>query len=630
MTHSDSEPPSPPDYSTETVVHYSHRKSWNTTTTSSNHEDEEEDDPVDLKKKQQQPLSSHNKEEESMWQQQKHKQQQKKRVQLVSHNDHHEHLRQRPRADTMPTSITGFNHNVDHDDDIPTTLTMPEASEHKMTSVIPTTSSSPSVFRHRSGSITLPPSNPFGDGIFNNNHHHHHHRHSGITSTSATNDPKSPTTPTTDQLLKEDDGNTIASTLASLGLDDIDKDHRRHTIHASHSYSSLRSWYNPTSSTGGDPTTSNWPSTSSTNTSSKGGSIGSHSGITGEQQQDHSNNNTMTTPSVHQHHPPHHHPRPTSQGLMMAVANKFQAQRPRAISMSVADNRPPFENMNHYLSPHHRSIWQQPHQQQQPLMRRQPAQEQTATTATTTRLRSSNSSADLLEMMARQQHRTSRGSLGTPTSGDMLMDDWDITGSNTMGIEECSSTSSPASSSTTTTTQQQQQPTRSLWLGNMDPTLTMTDLQCIFSQFGVIETIRILPDRECAFINFFTLEDALRAKEGLMHTLNGRLGNSAVKVGFGKADAVPQQQVPPQQAPPPPPQQQQQQQQPTCGGVVSGELGANAQGPTRALCKVLINYTLFSLSSIHVPLFFIISTPISPWVLFSPYFHNPLDPLFTS
>lgn len=53
-----------------------------------------------------------------------------------------------------------------------------------------------------------------------------------------------PTTPTTDQLLKGDNSNTIISTFASLGLDDSPS-----TIHTSHSYSSLNTlsenqqWY---------------------------------------------------------------------------------------------------------------------------------------------------------------------------------------------------------------------------------------------------------------------------------------------------------------------------------------------------------------------------------------------------
>ncbi len=63
------------------------------------------------------------------------------------------------------------------------------------------------------------------------------------------------------------------------------------------------------------------------------------------------------------------------------------------------------------------------------------------------------------------------------------------------------------------------------------------ELGAIFSKFGVIESIRILPDRECAFINYSTIEEAIRAKETVMNKMSNRLGNNQViKVGFGKLD----------------------------------------------------------------------------------------------
>jgi protein JSN1 len=102
-----------------------------------------------------------------------------------------------------------------------------------------------------------------------------------------------------------------------------------------------------------------------------------------------------------------------------------------------------------------------------------------------------------------------------------------------------------------------QSSTRSLWLGNLDSSVTAPDLIAIFSKYGTIESIRILPDRECAFVNFLTKEEALRAKDAFKTQMGSRLGNATVKVGFGKPDAVPQQ--------------------PACGDTV--------QGPTRALCK---------------------------------------------
>lgn len=77
--------------------------------------------------------------------------------------------------------------------------------------------------------------------------------------------------------------------------------------------------------------------------------------------------------------------------------------------------------------------------------------------------------------------------------------------------------------------------TRSLWLGNLDPTLTEADIFTAFSLFGPIELIRLLPAKECAFVNYYALEDALKARE----KMNGcALGNLILRIGFGKIDAA--------------------------------------------------------------------------------------------
>ncbi|KAJ1985412.1 hypothetical protein H4R34_000066 [Dimargaris verticillata] len=76
-------------------------------------------------------------------------------------------------------------------------------------------------------------------------------------------------------------------------------------------------------------------------------------------------------------------------------------------------------------------------------------------------------------------------------------------------------------------------PTRSLWVGNVDPGLTTADLMTYFSPFGQIESLRLLPDKECAFINFARVEDAVKARDEMQ---NGKIGNCVVRVGFGKGD----------------------------------------------------------------------------------------------
>ncbi|KAG0173107.1 hypothetical protein DFQ30_008892 [Apophysomyces sp. BC1015] len=413
---------------------------------------------------------------------------QKKTVQVISQHDEEAHDEKplssirRLRADTMPSESTAFPYSADRFD--PAVTTIDEVTVTQPLS------------RNRSGSMTLQSSlaSSFGQGIFNN---------------WIDESLQSPTTPTTDQLLKGDDGNTIASTLASLGLDD-DRD-RRHTLHTSQSHTSLRTldhlsnWYRPSQyqSSQDEPSSSaSW----------------AHFGI-------------MAAPPSEESYTI----RGEEQLQLQSVANvRLQAQtgRPRAISMSVADDRhPPSSDGDSLtnLAPQ-RSIWHSNFQHR-----------------TRPYLRNSNSSADLLEMIARQRRAAATVDFPSPVGNHSPS--YDISSfADTDADGPSSGKNSPGSGSAQT-------PTRSLWLGNIDPALTVSDLTCIFSSCGTIESVRILPDRECAFVNFSTLEDALRAKEFLTAGGN-RLRNITVKVGFGKPEAGPQP---------------------------SMDLGTSAQGPTRAL-----------------------------------------------
>ncbi|KAM3579697.1 hypothetical protein VKS41_007781 [Umbelopsis sp. WA50703] len=82
-----------------------------------------------------------------------------------------------------------------------------------------------------------------------------------------------------------------------------------------------------------------------------------------------------------------------------------------------------------------------------------------------------------------------------------------------------------------------QTPTRSLWIGNIDMSVSEDDLHQMFSPYGAIESLRLLTEKECAFINFVSLDDAIRAKDDVLGKLNGRIGQCIVRVGFGKIEA---------------------------------------------------------------------------------------------
>ncbi|KAI0086300.1 hypothetical protein BDY19DRAFT_908287 [Irpex rosettiformis] len=87
-----------------------------------------------------------------------------------------------------------------------------------------------------------------------------------------------------------------------------------------------------------------------------------------------------------------------------------------------------------------------------------------------------------------------------------------------------------------------QTPTRSLWIGNLDSSVTSEQLIHVFAPYGAIESLRLLPEKECGFVNFVDQADAIRAKEDVLNRLGGDIGmpnGQTVRIGFGKADSAP-------------------------------------------------------------------------------------------
>lgn len=78
------------------------------------------------------------------------------------------------------------------------------------------------------------------------------------------------------------------------------------------------------------------------------------------------------------------------------------------------------------------------------------------------------------------------------------------------------------------------QPSRSLWIGSIPNSTTMSSLDVIFNSFGKIESTRVLTHKNCGFVNFEDAEDAIRARQ----LLNGKEifpGAGPVRIGFAKA-----------------------------------------------------------------------------------------------
>jgi hypothetical protein len=75
------------------------------------------------------------------------------------------------------------------------------------------------------------------------------------------------------------------------------------------------------------------------------------------------------------------------------------------------------------------------------------------------------------------------------------------------------------------------QPTRSVWVGNLAPSVTEGDLRAEFAPFGMIEAIKVITHKGCAFINFVDIEGATRAYNGAGGKV---IHDMEIRVGWGK------------------------------------------------------------------------------------------------
>lgn len=80
-------------------------------------------------------------------------------------------------------------------------------------------------------------------------------------------------------------------------------------------------------------------------------------------------------------------------------------------------------------------------------------------------------------------------------------------------------------------------PTRSLWLGNIPSSTTVSSLNVIFGQFGIIEFARVLTHKSCGFVNFENIQSAIAAKA----QCNGKEifpGCGPIRIGFAKEQSA--------------------------------------------------------------------------------------------
>jgi len=75
---------------------------------------------------------------------------------------------------------------------------------------------------------------------------------------------------------------------------------------------------------------------------------------------------------------------------------------------------------------------------------------------------------------------------------------------------------------------------RHLWVGNVGPDVTEEALREAFGEFGEIESVRVLRANNCAFVNFSTADEALKAAE----EMNGKaLGEKELVINFQWMDS---------------------------------------------------------------------------------------------
>ncbi|ORX35343.1 hypothetical protein BD324DRAFT_632481 [Kockovaella imperatae] len=106
-----------------------------------------------------------------------------------------------------------------------------------------------------------------------------------------------------------------------------------------------------------------------------------------------------------------------------------------------------------------------------------------------------------------------------------------------------SSSISRATTPDVTGTSTPQVPTRSLWIGNLDVGATSAALLHVFAPYGAIESVRMLPEKTCAFVNFMEKGDAIRARDDVLNRMGGHVTalseTAPVRIGFGKIDSAP-------------------------------------------------------------------------------------------
>lgn len=84
------------------------------------------------------------------------------------------------------------------------------------------------------------------------------------------------------------------------------------------------------------------------------------------------------------------------------------------------------------------------------------------------------------------------------------------------------------------TTRVQAAQSRHLWVGGISQNVSKEQIEGEFRKHGVLEDFKLLRDRNCAFVDYVNIEDAVSAVEALNRT---RIGGEELRVDYGRSQS---------------------------------------------------------------------------------------------
>eukprot|EP01129_Flabellula_baltica_P016340 TRINITY_DN865_c0_g1_i4.p1 TRINITY_DN865_c0_g1~~TRINITY_DN865_c0_g1_i4.p1 ORF type:complete len:775 (-),score=203.30 TRINITY_DN865_c0_g1_i4:100-2424(-) len=82
----------------------------------------------------------------------------------------------------------------------------------------------------------------------------------------------------------------------------------------------------------------------------------------------------------------------------------------------------------------------------------------------------------------------------------------------------------------------QGEPSECVWVGNMNPLTSESELRDAFGQFGELSSVRVVGSKNCAFVRYFDTESAIRAYNEMAGAF---VHGNPLKVGWGKPSDKP-------------------------------------------------------------------------------------------